>query len=59
MPMVRVTKNEGTILIEIFFDDLNEDAKKVLLDNCPFSTPEEMNWDVIPLFVVELFEREV
>jgi ABC-type glycerol-3-phosphate transport system substrate-binding protein len=40
--------------MEIMFDDLNEEAQKKLLDEAGVSRPEDMNWDDIPIAVVQL-----
>jgi hypothetical protein len=37
---------------EIMFDDLNEDAKKRLLDFYNLETPEEGNLDVMPIIIL-------
>lgn len=36
---------------EIYFSDLNEDAKKRLLEDVGIDDPKEMNWDmdVVPI----------
>lgn len=43
----------------IYFSDLNEDAKKRLLDFCELSDPKEANWDldIIPIAVFD-YEKE-
>ena len=43
--------------MEIMFDDLNHDAQRRLLEDAGVVAPEDMNWDEIPVAVVE-FERE-
>lgn len=36
--------------IEIFFDDLNDEAKKRVLEGYGIDDPLESNWDIFPLF---------
>ena len=43
--------------MEIMFDDLNHDAQRRLLEDAGVVAPEDMNWDEIPVAVVE-FEKE-
>ena len=43
--------------IEIMFDDLVESKKEKLLKEFEIGSPEEMNWDVAPLAIIEM-ERE-
>ena len=43
--------------MEIMFDDLNYDAQKHLLKEAGVAVPEDMDWDEIPVAVVE-FEKE-
>ena len=43
--------------MEIMFDDLTYDAQKRLLREAGVTAPEEMNWDEIPVTVVE-FEKD-
>lgn len=38
---------------ELWFDDLTEEAKERLLAYSEVATPEEMNWDVFPITVIE------
>jgi len=44
--------------IEIYFDDLNEEAQERVLDFYGFSHKLEGNFDLIPLFVLEIEEEE-
>ena len=39
--------------IEIMFNDLNEKTKKEVLDFYEIKKPEEMNFDIIPLIILE------
>lgn len=39
--------------IEIMFDDLNEETKKEVLDFYGIKSAKDMNWDIIPLIVLE------
>lgn len=41
------------MLIEIYFDDLNEDGKKKVLDALGITSPEDANLDVVPIFVYD------
>lgn len=34
---------------DIMFDDLNENVQKQLLEAYGVNSPEEMNWDIIPV----------
>ena len=43
--------------MEIYFDDLTEEAQKRLLECAGVEKPEDMNWDVFPITVIE-FEGE-
>lgn len=40
-------------ILEIFFSDLTEDAQRRLLEFEGVESPEEMNWDVVPLAIFE------
>jgi len=40
--------------IEIYFRDLNKKKQKELLKIADIDTPEEANWDIIPLAVIEI-----
>lgn len=39
--------------MEIVFDDLNYDAQQRLLKEAGVASPEDMDWDEIPVAVVE------
>ena len=39
--------------MEIYFSDLNEDAQKAVLDFYELETPEDGNYDVFPICVLE------
>ena len=43
--------------MKIMFNDLTSEAQKQLLSEAGVSLPEAMNWDTIPVAVVE-FEKE-
>jgi len=46
-------------VIEIMFDDLMESKKVEILKEFELSDPEEMNWAIVPIAIVELeMERE-
>jgi len=40
--------------MEIMFEDLTYEAKARLLDAAGIASPEEMNWDVVPVAIVRL-----
>ena len=40
-------------MLEIFFNDLNEEAQQKILEYYHIHSPEEMNFEVVPLFVLE------
>ena len=42
--------------MEIMFDDLKPEAQERLLIEAGVSRPEEMNWDEVPVTVVEFNE---
>ena len=43
--------------VEIYFNDLNTEAKKEVLDAAGVNDPSDMNWDFIPLAILD-FEEE-
>jgi hypothetical protein len=40
--------------IEIMFDDLVESKKKEILKGIGIKKPEEMNWDIVPITIIEV-----
>ena len=40
--------------VEIMFDDLVEDKKEKILKEFGISDPEEMNWDIAPMAIIEV-----
>ena len=40
--------------IEIMFDDLLKSKKKEILKEFELGNPEEMNWDIVPIAIVEV-----
>jgi hypothetical protein len=40
--------------IEIMFDDLIESKKEEVLKELELCNPQEMNWDTVPMAIVEL-----
>lgn len=48
-----------TKTVKIMFDDLVESKKEKILKEFDLSNPEEMNWEVVPLAIVELERKEV
>ena len=43
---------------EIFFDDLNEEAQQRLCETMDINTDKEMNWDIVPLAIIDFEEEE-
>ncbi len=45
---------------EIYFNDLNEEAQKALLELVGVTDPSEMNWDldIVPLAIVDFEDAE-
>ena len=46
------------IRIDIYFKDLNESLLREILDLTGLKDPSEMNWDVVPLAIVD-FEDDI
>lgn len=44
--------------IEIYFNDLTEEAQKQLLEVAGVKTPEEANWDIFPITSIIIGEEE-
>lgn len=44
--------------MEIMFEDLTPEAQKRLLDAAGVSRPEDMDWDELPVAVVEFSESD-
>jgi len=40
--------------MEIMFEDLTYEAKARLLEAAGIASPEEMNWDLVPVAIVQL-----
>jgi hypothetical protein len=40
--------------VEIMFDDLIEGKKKEILKEFEIGDPEEMNWDIAPIAIIEM-----
>jgi hypothetical protein len=40
--------------VEIMFEDLSERKKREILKTFGIKNPEEMNWDIIPITIVEM-----
>ena len=40
--------------MEIFFDDLVESKKKEILKEYAIGNPEDMNWDIVPIAIIEV-----
>lgn len=49
MKYSRITGN-----IEVFFDDLNDEAKKVFLEAMGLNNPEEGNYDEFPIVLIPI-----
>ncbi len=45
-----------TGIIEIYFDDLDEQAKKIFLEAMGMQNPEEGNYDVFPITEIPIPE---
>jgi len=45
-------------MFEIFFHDLDEEAQQKVLGFYDIRIPEEMNFDVFPLFVLEVEDAD-
>lgn len=43
--------------MEIMFNDLTHEAQKRLLKEAGITSPEEMNWDIIPVAVIEFWDE--
>ena len=39
--------------IEIMFDDLKEEIQKEILEAYGIESPSEMNWEIVPIAVLE------
>jgi hypothetical protein len=44
--------------LEIFFDDLNEEAQARALEAFSVELSDEMNWDTAPIFVIDVEEDD-
>ncbi len=40
--------------VEIMFDDLVESKKEEILKEFEITDPEEMNWDIAPIAIIEV-----
>lgn len=40
--------------VEIMFDDLIESKKEEILKEFEIGDPEEMNWDILPIAIIEV-----
>ncbi|MDA8239250.1 MAG: hypothetical protein M0Z67_02640 [Nitrospiraceae bacterium] len=45
-------------MVEIYYDDLNEEGRKKVLDEFGVESPGDMNWDIVPVFVLEYEEKD-
>ena len=43
---------------EIFFDDLKPEAQQELLETFGLSSADEMNWETLPIAVIDIEEDE-
>jgi len=55
--MVRVERDGGIVRVKIFFHDLKEEAQKALLEAYDVFSPEDMNWDIVPIDVISEEEQ--
>jgi len=53
-----IKEEEQGKMLEILFEDLNEEGKKKVLDFYGIKKPSEANLDIVPLFVLEREKRE-
>ncbi len=44
--------------VEIYFHDLTEEAQEKVLAEYGVLQPDEMNWDITPLFILEFSGAE-
>jgi hypothetical protein len=44
--------------IEIMFSDLTQEKQQQLLDLYEIGSPSQMNWDIIPVFVIQAPEAD-
>ncbi len=47
---------ESENAIEIYFDDLNEEAQKIFLKTMGIETSDEGNYDIVPIAIVPIPE---
>ncbi len=40
---------------EIYFNDLSETCQQDLLEKYGIKSPKEMNWDIFPVTVIEIY----
>ncbi len=52
VPAIREGRFKVVKTFEIYFDDLNEDAKKRLIETFK-TTQKDENWDIVPIAVIE------
>ena len=53
-----VEHTEPGEVLEIYFGDLNEETQEQVLKYFNIHEPEEMNWDVAPIAILERPEQE-
>lgn len=46
--------NRSKDTVEVFYDDLNPEAQAELLKFYHVSKPQQMNWDVFPIFILTI-----
>ena len=46
-------------MIEIYFNDLNEEVQKLLLEEAGVKDPSDANWDVFPIATLDFEERRI
>ena len=44
--------------VEIYFDDLRKEKQKELLQAFGIKSPEDLNWDVFPVAIVPVSDRD-
>jgi len=51
---MKVERRGGVVIVEIFFEDLSEDAKEFLKRAIGVNNEEKMNWDIFPITTIEI-----
>ena len=51
------TINEKRVVVELYFNDLNEEAQEVMLEVSGIKHPREMSWDFFPIAFAAITKR--